>query len=248
MCRHLGYVGPPCSVHDVLASGAHSLVEQAWAPRDMRGGGTINADGYGVAWWGSSGQGRHRSAQPVWSDPALRETLSGIRTGAIVAAVRSATESMPVERSACAPFVDGHWAFSHNGVVRGWPDSMATLADRLPVTELLTLEAPTDSAALWLLLRQRLREQDPAGAIASLVLDLDTAAPRSRLNLLLGNGEELWATTWDHSLSVLVDEDRAVVASEPYDDDPNWQAIPDRHFVSARPGQLIVTPLRTGDL
>ncbi|MFD4368356.1 ergothioneine biosynthesis protein EgtC [Rhodococcus sp. NPDC058521] len=248
MCRHLGYVGPPCSVRDLLTFGSHSLVRQSWAPKDMRGGGTINADGYGVAWWGREGLGRYRSAQPVWADPPLRETLSHIHTGALIAAVRSATESMPVERSACAPFVDGRWAFSHNGVVRGWPNMMADLAAPISATDLSRLEAPTDSAALWLLLQHRLREQPPVRALASLVLDVDAAAPGSRLNLLLGNGEELWATAWDHSLSVLVDENLSIIASEPYDDDPNWKSVPDRHIVSVRPGHLIVTPLRTGDL
>lgn len=247
MCRHLGYVGPPRSVHDVLTTGEHSLVHQSWAPADMRGGGTVNADGYGVAWWGRHGQGRYRSAQPIWSDPAVRETLSDVRSTAVLAAVRSATEIMPVERSACAPFTDGHWAFSHNGVVRGWPSSMEKWAAELPVADLLALESPTDSAALWMLLRDRLRVCDPERAISSLVRDVETTAPGSRLNLLLGDGREMWATTWDHSLSVLVDEHVAIVSSEPYDDDSNWQSVPDGHFVCARPGHLIITPLRTGD-
>ena len=45
MCRHLGYVGPPVRVGEMLTLGSHSLRTQAWAPRDMRHGGTINADG-----------------------------------------------------------------------------------------------------------------------------------------------------------------------------------------------------------
>lgn len=243
MCRHLGYVGPSRSVHHVLTAGAHSLARQSWAPNDMRGGGTINADGFGVAWWGTEGQGRYRSAQPMWSDPAVQETLPSVRSRAVLAAVRSATESMPVEKSACAPFVDGRWAFSHNGVVRGWPGSLEKWAQELPVRDLLGLEAPTDSAALWLMLRHRLRGQDPIPAMTSLLRDIDTTAPDSRSNLLLGDGNEMWASTWDHALSVLVDEDTAVIASEPYDDDPNWRSVPDRHVVSARPGHLVITPI-----
>ena len=44
---------------------------------------------------------------------------------------------------------------------------MAGLAAELPVTDLLTLDAPTDSALLWALVRHRLRAgDDPAAALA----------------------------------------------------------------------------------
>ena len=44
MCRHLGYLGPPVPMKGLLFDLPHALATQAWAPRDMRGGGTINAD------------------------------------------------------------------------------------------------------------------------------------------------------------------------------------------------------------
>ena len=51
MCRHLAYLGAPVALSELLLGPPHALVRQAWAPRDMRGGGTINADGFGVAWF-----------------------------------------------------------------------------------------------------------------------------------------------------------------------------------------------------
>ncbi|MFD3810997.1 ergothioneine biosynthesis protein EgtC [Rhodococcus sp. NPDC058639] len=244
MCRHLGYLGPATGAAELLHRGPHSLIRQSFAPRDMRGGGTINADGFGVGWWRDDGTfGRYRSASPIWSDPFVGEGLSGIRGGALMVALRSATEGMPVERSAAAPFGDARWGFSLNGAVRGWPGSLAALASTLPVEDLLQLDAPTDSAALWMLLRHRLRSGTPDIAVMSLVRDIVGAAPESRLNLLLCNGSEMWATAWYHSLWTLVDEDVAIVASEPYDDDPRWQPVPDRHLVHAIPGKLIVSPL-----
>ena len=55
-------------------------------------------------------------------------------------------------------------------VVRGWPESMADLAESLPAIELLTLEAATDSALLWALVRARLRAgEDPVDAVAAVV-------------------------------------------------------------------------------
>ena len=50
MCRHLGYLGPPRSVRELLHDGENSLMRQSWAPREMRGGGTINADGFGAVY------------------------------------------------------------------------------------------------------------------------------------------------------------------------------------------------------
>lgn len=213
----------------------------------MRGGGTINADGFGASWWSERGQGRCRSVSPIWSDPTVDETLAHVRSGSVMAAVRSATAGMAVELGACAPFVDGTYAFSHNGAVSGWPDSLADMAATIPAVELLKMPAPTDAALLWTVLRHRLTSLPVEVALTSLVQDADAAAPQSRLNLLLGDGEELWATAWGHTLYARVDQSHALVASEPIDGAPDWVQIPDRHLICARPGQLITTPIPRGE-
>jgi glutamine amidotransferase len=157
-----------------------------------------------------------------------------VSSGAVLAAVRSATVGMPVIEPACAPFTAGKWLFSHNGRITDWPDSMSVLAAGLPVTDLLTMDAPTDSALLWALLRHRIAEGTaPADAVAALVGEVAALAPGSRLNLLLTDGETVIGTAWDHSLSVLSGPGEVVVASEPWDDDPRWQPVPDRHLVVA---------------
>lgn len=248
MCRHLAYLGAPCSVGGLLTRGEHSLVSQGWAPRDMRGGGTVNADGWGAAWWDDGAPVRYRSDTPVWNDAAGMATLTAVRAGAVLAAVRSATVGMPVVPTANAPFTHGQWAFSHNGVVRGWPESMVELASRLPTTTLMTLEAPTDSALLWALLSARLVDgENPVDAVADTVRATSAASPDSRLNLLLSDGTQVIATAWGHSLAVLSTEDSVLVASEPHDDDPAWQLIPDRSLVTARPGHVTVTPLEPNE-
>ncbi|EOM74980.1 ergothioneine biosynthesis protein EgtC [Rhodococcus rhodnii] len=243
MCRHIGYVGPRVPVGGVLASGSHSLVHQSWAPTDMRGGGTINADGFGAAWWDGERQGRYRSAAPIWSDPAVQETLPFVHGHAVVAAARSASIGMPVEQSASHPFVDGRWAFSHNGFVPDWRRTLAPFTAELGTEELSALEAPTDSAALWLVVQHRLRSEPPEVVLPHLVAEVAARGPGARLNLLLSDGHDLWATSWVHSLSVRVDEHSATVASEPTDDDAQWKPVPDRHLVVARPGRLLVTPV-----
>src|SRR3954453_7002148 len=51
MCRHLGYIGPAVPISTLVLDPEHSLLRQSWAPTDMRHGGTINADGFGVGWF-----------------------------------------------------------------------------------------------------------------------------------------------------------------------------------------------------
>ena len=223
--------------------GPRSLFRQSWAPTDMRGAGTINADGFGVAWWADATAVRYRNAAPIWTDPAVSEVLSQLQSSGVLAAVRSATVGMPVERSACAPFTHGKWAFSHNGVVPAWRKTIGAVAADLGNIDLLDIEAATDSAGLWLLVRRALTTDDAKSALADVVERVASLASDARVNLLLGDGETLWATTYYHSLSVLVDDVSVCVASEPYDDNPDWQLIPDRSVIVARPGYLSVDRL-----
>jgi glutamine amidotransferase len=245
VCRHLGYVGPPVPLGALLFDPPHSLAHQSWAPADMRGGGTINADGFGVVWYAVDGPVRIRRDRPLWSDADLPRLAGAVRSGTVLAAVRSATVGMPVTEAAAAPFLDGRWAFSHNGVVAGWPDGVAALAARLPVRDLLTLDAPTDSALLWALVRHRLRGGTALpDAVADTVVEVAAAAPGSRLNLLATDGSVLVASAAGHALSVRAGPAGAgvVVASEPLDADPAWRPVPDGHLLVATPSTVDVSP------
>ena len=246
MCRHLGYLGPAVPLRDLLFDAPHSLAHQSWAPSDMRGGGTINADGFGVVWYdtGTGGPVRYRRDRPLWSDANLPVLAGAVRAGAVLAAVRSATVGMPVTESATAPFLDGRWAFSHNGVVAGWPDSVTELAGRLPTRDLLTLDAPTDSALLWALVRNRLRGgAELARAVAGTVADVAAAAPGSRLNLLVTDGTTLVATALGHALSVRAPAGSVLVSSEPIDGGPGWIPVPDGHLLVATQSTVDISPL-----
>jgi len=242
MCRHLAYLGPPVTLADPLLHQPHSLLHQSWAPSDMRGGGTINADGFGVGWLDPDDPGfaggaarRYRRDTPIWSDPSLPDLAASITSGAILAAVRSATSGMPVTETACAPFVEGAAMFSHNGVVAGWPDSVAPLAAALPATALLTLEAATDSAFLWALVREHLRAgRSAATALGAVVTDVLALAPGSRLNLLLNDGRHIAATTVGHGLWLHDGAGSVTVSSEALDPaDQRWQPVAELSLVAA---------------
>jgi glutamine amidotransferase len=61
---------------------------------------------------------------------------------------------------------------------------------------------------------------------------------------LAGNGSQLRATTWGDTLSVLRRGNGVVLASEPYDDNPDWQEIPDRHLVLVVGTDVELIPLK----
>ncbi|MEV7511292.1 ergothioneine biosynthesis protein EgtC [Streptomyces sp. NPDC090085] len=248
MCRHLAYVGPPVPLGRLLSEPGHALVRQSWEPRRQRHG-TVNADGFGVGWYaeGDPVPARYRRAGPVWADLSFTDLARVVRSGAFLAAVRDATTAGADGEAAAAPFADGPWLFSHNGAVRDWPGSVAAAAAALPAEELLSLPARTDSALVWALVLRRLRAGDDLGtALAEPVRELSSAAPGSRLNLLLTDGAAIAATAWGDSLWYLADpaERRTVVASEPYDDDTRWCEVPDRTLLTATATRVRLTPLK----
>ncbi|MFF3400074.1 ergothioneine biosynthesis protein EgtC [Streptomyces sp. NPDC002659] len=247
MCRHIAFLGPPLPLRQLLVEPAHGLFRQSWAPRHQRHG-TVNADGFGVGWYteGDPVPARYRRPGPIWADLSFADLARVVRSGALLAAVRDATEAGADGEAAAAPFAAGPWLFSHNGAVKGWPGSLAPLALTLPAAELLSLEARCDSALVWALVLHRLRDGDELGqALADTVREVGEAAPGSRLNLLLTDGETVAATAWGDTLWYLAEPGRrTVVASEPYDDDPHWREVPDRTLLAATRTDVLLTPLK----
>ncbi|WP_406385585.1 ergothioneine biosynthesis protein EgtC [Streptomyces sp. NBC_01618] len=247
MCRHIAYLGPSVALAELLTRPPHSLVRQSWAPRHQQHG-TVNADGFGVGWYadGDPVPGRYRREGPVWGDQTFADLARVVRSTALLAAVRDATEAGADGEAAAAPFAAGGLLFSHNGAVRDWPDSLAPLAAALPPAELLTLTARCDSALVWALVRHRLADGDALPqAVADTVQDVAAAAPGSRLNLLLIDGTTIVATAWGDTLWYLAEPGPGtVVASEPYDDDPRWRAVPDRTLLTATRAEVLLTPLK----
>jgi glutamine amidotransferase len=249
MCRHFGYLGLPVSLAELVLDPPHSLAVQSYAPTDMRGGGKVNVDGFGVGWFsaetGSQADARrYRRAAPIWQDAAFAELARSTVAVGVLAAVRNATAGMPVAEAACAPFTDGRWLFSLNGLIAGWPDTAIWLADSVPRRELLGIQVLTDASLLWTLLRQRLAaSHDPASALAGLITEVLAAAPGSRLTTLLTDGQQIFGTTVTHALCWRRSATGVLVASEPFDDDPEWQPIPDGQLVIADRSGVSYRPL-----
>ncbi len=249
MCRHLGWLGAPVSVASLVLDQPSGLLVQSYAPRRQKHG-LMNADGWGVGFFDPRGQERWaharragddsgggsdaavprrwRSASPLWGDASFASVAPALVSRCVVAAVRSASVGMPIEPSASAPFTDGTWLLSHNGIV-----------DRAVLPVSTRAESTNDSALLAALIFER-----GVNALADTIAEVAADDPKARLNILAANGSRLVATTWGDTLSVRHRDDGVVLASEPYDDDPAWQEIPDRHLVEVVDGRVQLTALK----
>ena len=228
MCRHLAWIGEPRTLASLVLDPPHGLKVQSYSPRRQTHG-RINADGWGVGFYPSdrAEPARWRSARPLWSDASFASIAPLLSSSCVLAAVRSATPGMPIEESAAAPFTDGRWLLSHNGRV----DRSVLPAD------VGAAESTCDSA----LLAHHVFATGP-DTLAETVVKLARRDPDARLNLLLTDGRRILATTWGDTLSYLAEGDGYLVASEPYDDDPRWVDVPDRHLLElTRSGMSLTT-------
>jgi gamma-glutamyl hercynylcysteine S-oxide hydrolase len=226
MCRHLGWLGRETAVSSLVLDPPQGLRVQSYAPRRQKHG-LMNADGWGVGFFDGATPRRWRSAAPLWGDVSFDSIAPALRSHCVVAAVRSATVGMPIEASATAPFTDGQWLLSHNGLV-----------DRRVLPPSAAAESTCDSALLAALIFER-----GLDALGQTIAEVGMADPNARLNILAANGSRLLATTWGDTLSILRRNDGVVLASEPFDDQPGWEDIPDRHLVEVTNDHVTLTAL-----
>jgi gamma-glutamyl hercynylcysteine S-oxide hydrolase len=241
MCRHVAYLGPPASLRSVLVDPPYGLYRQSWDARRQRYG-TVNADGFGVGWYadGDPVPARYRRATPIWADDSFADVARVTRTAALLAAVRSATAGTEHgTASAAAPFAADGWLFSHNGRIEGWPVAAEAVAATLPASTLLALEARVDSALLWALVLHRLRAGlGPAEAIGDTLGTLATAGVTGRFNFLLTDGHRIAASAAGDTLCYKINGESHIVASEPCDDEPGWQDVPDGTVIDICEGRI----------
>ncbi|MQA97682.1 MAG: ergothioneine biosynthesis protein EgtC [Streptosporangiales bacterium] len=244
MCRHIAYTGTPVTLHDLLYAAPHALLEQSYAPR-MNKGNRLNADGFGAGWYvaGRAEPVRFRRAQPMWSDVSFADIAPVIGTGCLLAAVRSATVGFPVDESCAQPFRAGPWLFSHNGRVDGYARvevKLRGLAGDAPPPD---ARAPVDSAPLFALaVRRWTAGESLAEGLAGAVIEASRLTT-GRFNLLATDGHRMAATVCGDTLFARRLPGGTVLASEPYDDAPEWTELPEGSLVTADPEGHRVTPL-----
>lgn len=251
MCRHAGYIGPRTAVAPVLTEMDHSLLHQSYLPRELLDGQTVNADGFGLAWYDPEIQpepARYANPFPIWSDPGLPSMGRLIQSPVFLAAVRNATVAGANAPSNNAPFVDGRWSWSLNGYLSDFANSwrLPILQDWIAPNRHGRVKGDTDAEWLFQAFLSRLDQgEEPTQALRSLSRDVHAHARdadvRVQLNLLASDGTHLYATRDGNqdacnSLYHLQDGEEFpgahVVASEPLMDDPEW--------VPVEPGSLLV--------
>lgn len=240
MCRHLAYLGPRRTLASLLHDPSHSLSRQSRHSHEQRWV-TMNPDGWGVGWWdpeAGAAPARYRTDRPMWADRSFRSVADVVRSEAIVAAVRAATPGTPVVETGSAPFVSGPWLFSLNGYVSEFPGPAADrLRRRLSPTRSAALEGTTDSEVLFGLVLDAIDAGASAVEAMATVSNEVLADSTGELNLLLGDGRTVVATTAGNTLYSLAGtglaEGGTLLSSEPLDDDPGWTRIPDLTVVEA---------------
>jgi glutamine amidotransferase len=184
----------------------------------------------------------------MWTDPSFRSVAEVVQSGAIVAAVRSATPGSPIVATGNAPFAAEQWLFSLNGYIEGFRAGVGEHLRRT-VTERRAgeIEGTADSEVLFAMVLDRLDAGasvlDAIDDVTAMVLGLTQA----KLNLLVCDGHAATATACGNSLFTLRGAGLAaggvLVASEPLDDDAGWTEVADGSAVVITADQLDVLPL-----
>ncbi|MGN9839787.1 ergothioneine biosynthesis protein EgtC [Nonomuraea sp. H19] len=239
MCRHAAWLGTARPLTSLIHEPEHGLLKQSYAPRHQRHG-LVNADGYGMGWYDPDRPEpvRYRRTVPIWADANLPALAQIARSACLLAAVRCATVGMPIEESATAPFTDRQWLLSHNGRVTR--DALRDLADDLPDRAESSCDAAWVAAAVFLHGRAGLGLGE---ALTEVVVRAGEKDPGARLNLLACDGTSIAATVWGDTLFYHRLHDGVRVASEPLDNLPGWQAVPERSLLIVTQTDVRVQPL-----
>jgi glutamine amidotransferase len=158
-------------------------------------------------------------------------------SGTILAAVRNATAPSLTEESNTPPFTSGRWLFAHNGEVAGFASGgRRPLLQEVSDRRAAEIGGTADSEVLFAMVLDRIDGgASPSGALAG-VVGAVMESTGGRLNMVLTDGHTVAATACGDSLYVQEDAPGFVVASEPYDDRPGWQEVPDGSVIETTEG------------
>jgi len=250
MCRMLAYHGPSVRLGALIEDPPHSLVVQSYKPAETITS-TVNADGYGVAWYPAGADGTPcvvTGVMPIWADRNIRELGRTITASRILASVRSATPDMPIGQDANQPFASGRVLFMHNGFIQNFRHAMMRrLRDSLDDEFYVSIQTSTDSEHLFALLLNVL--SNGSGSLAAAVRETvarvrgwaEESGLVATLNFIVTDGETTVACracTVPPAPSLYVVEDppefpgAVIVASEPIVPGESWRPIAEGTLVT----------------
>jgi gamma-glutamyl hercynylcysteine S-oxide hydrolase len=237
VCRHLAYLGSPVALHDLTFGAAHSLADQARDPT-MQEWGDTNPDGWGIGWYveGHEAPSLHLTTTPMWDDLAFAEPTCDLRAHSFIAAARLASPGSIIATSGNAPFREGRWLFSLNGIVHGFHEEVGhMLREQLSDARRARLQGDADTEVLFALVLDRIDAgASPTSALRTLTTDV-CALTSAHMNFLLADGDRVFATRSGRSLFLRCDTGVTIV-SEPLDNDSGWHPVPDESVIAGHLG------------
>ena len=253
MCRLYGFrANEPTKVECTLVHAQNALMVQSRA--DLAG--KSHANGWGLATYEDHLPHIERQAWAAYHGEHFRRAAARIFSGNVIAHVRRATVGEPGLANT-HPFVDGAWAFIHNGTIPHFGRLRSRFLDALPAERRRRIHGDTDSEHFFHYLRS-LQENQPdippleclREALRQVVTwchEVDASA-RIGLNVVLTNGVELVGSRFGRGLCFVerdgihdceicgfphVHHDPAreyravIVASEPISHE-GWRRVPDQ--------------------
>ena len=157
MCRWLVFLSEEdFLLADVVIEPANSLVRQSFDGGFHPGlcetnNMPLNADGFGLGWYGRSGAAIFRSVTPAWNNRNLRELCRSVESSCVFAHVRAATPGSVISESNCHPFRCGPLLFQHNGHIEQYARIKRRVLAELRDDVFGWLEGTTDSEACFAL-------------------------------------------------------------------------------------------------
>lgn len=226
MCRFLAWYGEPRFLDDLVLDQKQSLVEQS--RNALIGKTPINADGFGLAWYGDRETPCiYKDTHPAWADANLKQLARHTRSKLFFAHVRAST-GMATSRNNCHPFAVGNWCFMHNGQAGGHENFRQALDALIPAELYKYRFGATDSEVIFLIAMGYGLEQDPIGAMCRAVQSVQQLAeelgerPYMRFAACWTDGNRLYAARmasdrFAPSLYVKSCGKGHIVSSEPLD-------------------------------
>lgn len=257
MCRLLGYLGSPVQLNQLLYQPQHSLVVQAYQPKEMESA-LMNADGFGVGWYHPQKEDFpyiYKQIMPIWSDINLPQISRYVETACCLGYVRSATPGLAVDLSNCQPFSSEGLSlprpllFTHNGYINQFRKTLYRPL-RLSFGEevYLHIQGTTDSEHIFGLILNQLEIQPKLSltqAVATALNQLsDLAQTQGNVyfcaNVMVSDGQQLVASRFASrspapSLYWLEGDENypegVIIASEPLFEG-NWKRCPEQSIIS----------------
>lgn len=212
MCRFLLYVGKPIHLSSLITEPEHSLINQSFHSEERAE--PLNGDGFGVAWYAPEvhlDAALFRAITPAWSNQNLRHLSKAIKSACVLAHVRAASSGLSVSESNTHPFVQGPYAFMHNGFLAEYWHHRRELLGLLDEQAYERVRGTTDTECLFAHVLQDLQQSAPVTA-AKMASSLETSIQRilaelrrrgveapSYINAVLSNGSEAVACRYTNA-------------------------------------------------